>query len=223
MCMNSEHVMAMAQKQKTSNQLLVMLIFWGQTTKHGDFRCFKYITIWPVTESGDASPPPPKWESGTMRMRVSQPCYSESGTLRVMGPEEEESLGGWKLQRWVTTRVANQRFESGTPQMSPEPRTWVRNPKGDGAWRRGITRGGENCKGESRRESPTRGLSREPRKWVRNPAHESGTLRVMGPEGEESLGEVKTATVSHDESRQPEVWVGNPANESGTPHMSQEP
>ena len=155
------------------------------------------------------------WESANPVIQSQEP--------RVMGPEGEESLAGWKLQRWVTTRVTNQRFESGTPQMSPEPRTWVRNPKGDGAWRRGITRGGENCNGESRRESPTRGLSREPRKWVGNPAHESGTLRVMGPEGEESLGEVKTATVSHDESRQPEVWVGNPANESGTPHMSQEP
>ena len=123
---------------------------------------------WPVTESGDASPPPPKWESGTMRMRVSQPCYSESGTLRVMGPEEEESLGGWKLQRWVTTRVANQRFESGTPQMSPEPRTWVRNPKGDGAWRRGITRGVKTA-------TVSHDESRQPEVWVGNPANESGT------------------------------------------------
>ena len=163
----------------------------------------------------------PAHESGTSHM--SQEPRTWVRNPGVMGPEIEESLGGG--ENWN----GESRRKSPTIGLSQEPRTWVRNPahesgtshmsqepRGDGAWNRGITRGRWKLKrwvttkvANHRFESGTPHMSQEPRTWVRNPG-------VMGPEQEESLGEVKTETVSHDESRQPQVWVKSPAHESGT-------
>ena len=85
-----------------------------------------------------------------------------------MGPEGEESLGGWKLQRWVTTRVANQRFESGTPQMS-------RNPAHESGTLRVMGPEGEESLGEVKTATVSHDESRQPEVWVGNPANESGT------------------------------------------------